>query len=272
MSSSVDAATPVAVVTGAGSGMGRVMACSLAGAGYTVIAVDLREGIAAELAAEPEFGGKAPKTLAADLSKTEECLAVASAILENGGRCDVLVNCAGISMGPLSPPGLTRLPCFWEVEDGPLVTMVNLHVVACLLLAKKLVPGMMERGWGRIVNITTSFDTMLTPGMSVYGATKSGLEAATASWAGELEGTGVTANVLVPGGMVATPFIPQHLHGSALDPAVMKAPIRFLASRDSDGVNGRRIVASLWKAEDAGALDPAAWPELAERARTTRGW
>src|SRR3546814_20117453 len=67
-----------------------------------------------------------------------------------------------------------------------------------------LVPEMMRRKWGRIINVTTSLDNMLRPGMVGYGGSKAALEAPTAIMAGDLSGTGVTAHVLVPGGPATT--------------------------------------------------------------------
>jgi NAD(P)-dependent dehydrogenase (short-subunit alcohol dehydrogenase family) len=63
---------------------------------------------------------------------------------------------------------------------------------------------MIKRGWGRIIHVTTSFDTMLAAGLSAYGASKAGLEASCVSFSKDLEGTGVTVNILVPGGPVSS--------------------------------------------------------------------
>ncbi len=145
--------------------------------------------------------------------------------------------------------------------------LMAINAVAPQLMARHLAPAMIDAGWGRIVNVTTSFDTMINRGMNAYGASKAALEAASASWSKELGGTGVTVNVLVPGGMTATPFLPPHMRQGALDPNVMRAPIRWLASRSSDGISGLRFVAKLWTPGNplAGSA-PVAWPELAATA------
>ena len=130
---------------------------------------------------------------------------------------------------------------------------------------------MRARGWGRVINNTTSFFTMLR--VLPYGASKAALESMSAIWATELADTGITVNVLVPGGPTDTPFvgadsgIPRE---KMLKPAVMGPPARWLASPDSDGVTGQRFVAANWDpakgdaeaAKLAGA--PIGWPELAK--------
>jgi 3-oxoacyl-[acyl-carrier protein] reductase len=114
---------------------------------------------------------------------------------------------------------------------------------------------MLASGWGRIINVTTSFDTILARGMSAYGASKAALEASSAIWAKELEGSGVTVNVVVPGGMTDTAFLPPEARTlpSLLQPEIMAPVVAWLASPSSDGVNGRRFIAKFWDS----SLNPA---------------
>src|SRR5262249_59936857 len=120
----------------------------------------------------------------------------------------------------------------------------------------------------RIITVTTSFDTMLAGGLSAYGASKAALEASSVVFAKDLEGTGVTANILVPGGPTDTPgFFPPgkprpHL---LLDPEIMGAPVVWLASAQSDGISGCRFIARDW----AQSLPPA---QAARRATGAAGW
>ena len=136
---------------------------------------------------------------------------------------------------------------------------------------------MIARKWGRIVNVTTSYDTMMAPGLTAYGAAKSALEANTAAWAKELEGTGVTANILVPGGPADTAFFPPDFpRDKLIKPEVMAAPIQWLASAQSDGVSGFRFIGRDWDkslppSEAAAKVRaPAGWPSLAALAETQR--
>ena len=130
---------------------------------------------------------------------------------------------------------------------------------------------MMERKWGRIINVTTSLDTMLRPGMAGYGGSKAGLEAHTAIMAGDLLDTGVTANVLVPGGPANTPIVPAEAgfdRSKLIQPEAMAAPAVWLASDESNDVTGRRFLAVHWdpslpnEVASEKAMAPIAWEGL----------
>jgi 3-oxoacyl-[acyl-carrier protein] reductase len=120
-------------------------------------------------------------------------------------------------------------------------------------MARTAAPHLIRSGWGRIVNITTSLPTMQRRANSPYGVSKTAIEAETMIWAKDLDGTGVTVNSLIPGGAADTEFV--HLEArkmlreegrELLPPAVMVAPILWLASPLSDGVTGARFVGKLW--------------------------
>jgi NAD(P)-dependent dehydrogenase (short-subunit alcohol dehydrogenase family) len=116
---------------------------------------------------------------------------------------------------------------------------------------------------------------MIRGGFAPYGGSKAANEAHTAIMAQDLAGTGVTANVLVPGGPTNTRMIPEESglnRAALLQPEIMIPPLLWLASDASHGVTGRRFIAALWDpklppaqaAEKAGA--PAAWPNLGRQA------
>jgi NAD(P)-dependent dehydrogenase (short-subunit alcohol dehydrogenase family) len=130
---------------------------------------------------------------------------------------------------------------------------------------------MMRQGWGRIVNVTTSLGTMLNAGNPTYGPSKAALEALSAIMAKDLDGTGVTVNVLVPGGVTNTPMISDEAgfdRDRLIQPEVMVPPLLWLVS-DAARVTGRRFLAVHWDAalppeqaaEKSGA--PVAWPSIA---------
>ncbi len=138
-----------------------------------------------------------------------------------------------------------------------------------MLLMRAALPMMRAGGWGRVVNNTTSFRTMLR--VLPYGATKAALEAASAVWAQELAGTGITVNVLIPGGPTDTPFIGADAGWSRdamLKPAIMGPPLAWLLSGCGGPVTGQRIIAARWDAALPGAEAAAkavraiGWPEL----------
>ena len=82
-------------------------------------------------------------------------------------------------------------------------------------MTRAVVPGMKNNGWGRIITVTTSFFTMLRGKFHPYGPTKAGLEAMAAGHAQEFAGTGITVNVVVPGGPADTPMVPQSVGHAA---------------------------------------------------------
>ena len=132
-------------------------------------------------------------------------------------------------------------------------TLVDTNLNGPFLMARAATPFFVEQKWGRIVNIGTGYEGMLRDHFSPYGPVKAALEAATLVWSKDLEGGGVTVNVLMPGGAADTPQLSTNVFPdrSVLLPAsVMGAPIAWLASRKSDGVTGYRFIAMHW--------DPAA--------------
>ncbi len=267
----------VALITGAASGMGRVMARALAGAGASIAGFDVDGSGLDKLATEAVFAGKFLKILG-DVAQARDCQRAVGQAVERFGRLDILVNCAGVSMAPAAPPGQGRAKFFEANTDG-LLKIFAINLGGAALMAHFSAREMLKRNWGRIINVTTSFDTMLAGGLSAYGAAKAALEASTASWAKDLAGTGVTCNILVPGGPTDTAFFPPGAPKppALIDPQVMVAPVVWLASPQSDGVSGCRFVARDWDlalppAEAAARVRaPAAWPTLAEGARATRG-
>jgi NAD(P)-dependent dehydrogenase (short-subunit alcohol dehydrogenase family) len=268
----------VAIVTGAASGMGRVMARSLAQAGARIGAVDISKSGLAELAVEPVFGGHAV-TAVTDVAQAEDCRRAVDQMLAAFGTIDILINCAGVSMALAANNKHGRVK-FFEADPDGWLRIVSINALGAFLMARFAVAPMLAKGWGRIINVTTSYDTMLAEGLSAYGASKSALEAATVSWSKDLAGSGVTVNVLVPGGPVETPgFFPPDAPRPPriLRADVMAVPIVWLASPQSDGVTGCRFIARDWDlqlpvAEAANKCrTPAAWSELAAAATKARG-
>jgi NAD(P)-dependent dehydrogenase (short-subunit alcohol dehydrogenase family) len=268
----------VAVVTGAASGMGRVMARALAAAGAKAAGVDIDAAGLDRLSGEPVFAGKLCKTIA-DVSKAADCNSAVQRVVETFGALDILVNCAGISMSTAAGHKDARIK-FFEADPEGWQRILAINCIGAFLMARFAAEPMIKRGWGRIINVTTSFDTMLAAGLSAYGASKSALEASCVSWAKDLEGTGVTVNVLVPGGPTDTPgFFPpgKPRPEVLLDPEIMGVPVVWLASPQSDGISACRFIARDWDrslppAEAAARVrQPAAWPNLAQGASAARG-
>jgi NAD(P)-dependent dehydrogenase (short-subunit alcohol dehydrogenase family) len=245
----------VAVITGAASGMGRVMARALAGAGAKITGVDVDAAGLDRLAEEPVFAGKFLKAVA-DVSKTADCRHSVDRVVETFGALDILINCAGISMSTAASDRDARIK-FFEADPQGLQRILAVNAIGAFLMAR-----------------------FAAAGLSAYGASKAALEASCVSFAKDLEGTGVTVNILVPGGPTDTPgFFPPGKPRPAvlLDPEIMGAPVVWLASPQSDGISACRFIARDWDRSlppaqaAAHARAPAAWPSLAQSAAAARG-
>ena len=127
-------------------------------------------------------------TLTADITKAEDCERVANAVLDRFGRVDALVNAAGIGMQTVRSNYMSEPVRFWEVEPDRWQAVMDVNWKGAFLMARAVTPHLVKQGSGRIVNVTTSLDTMFRGAYTPYGMSKAALEAATASWAKDLEG------------------------------------------------------------------------------------
>jgi NAD(P)-dependent dehydrogenase (short-subunit alcohol dehydrogenase family) len=263
----------VAIVTGAAGGIGRAMTRALLAAGIQVAGVDRDREPLEALAASAREQGKAAEllTIAADLTDDSAVDAITKATRVKFGRIDILVNNAGIGPGAIRPDSWQRPLKFWEITPDHWRRFVAVHTTAPLALTNSVVHEMMRQGWGRIVNVTTSLGTMLNAGSPTYGPSKAALEALSAIMAKDLDGTGVTVNVLVPGGITNTPMVSESGFDRAkmIQPEVMAPPLLWLVSDAAGNVTGRRFLGVHWDpalppeeaAEKAGA--PVAWTSIA---------
>lgn len=140
---------------------------------------------------------------------------------------------------------------FWDVPEEAWRHIIDVNTNGPFLWSRAVVHGMRGQGHGRIVNVSTSAGTMVRRGYAPYGPSKAALEAMTRSFAADLAGSGVTANLLLPGGATDTDLLPggagrRGADGKLLDPAVMAAPARWLCSPASGEYNGARFIASQW--------------------------
>lgn len=258
----------IAIVTGAASGLGRAMATGLAEAGFAVLAVDRNEAALASLAAA---GVPGIHPLPADLAQPGSFEAIANTALQRFGRIDVLVNNAGIGQASVRADARQDPIRFWQVTPEQWNRFLTVNATAPIMLARAVVPHMLAAKQGRIITVTTSLGTMVREGYLLYGASKAAAEAAMAVLAADLAGTGVTSNVLVPGGVTNTALVGEHAgdRSRMLQPEIMVPPLLWLVSDAAAGVNARRFIAADWDtalpaaqaAEKAGA--PAAWLGIA---------
>ena len=263
-----------AIVTGAAGGIGRAMVRGLLAAGIDVAAVDRsRDGLAALAAAAQEQGRAAALlTIEADLAGDAAAEEIAAAARARFGPIDILVNNAGLGQGLIRPDNWQQPIRFWEVTPEQWRQYVAVHTTAPLTLARAVLPDMMRARWGRIVNVTTSLGTMLRSGSPTYGPSKAALEALSAIMAKDLDGSGITVNVLVPGGVTNTPMVPAESgfdRERMIQPEVMAPPLVWLVSDAAAAITGRRFLAVHWdpalKPEEAAgkAGAPVAWTAIA---------
>jgi 3-oxoacyl-[acyl-carrier protein] reductase len=263
----------VAVVTGGLRGLGRAMALGLAKAGHRVAAVGHIEADIPELnaaAAEQQLRDRV-WPLVADLRKPEECDRIVAEIRARFGSLDILVNNAGLTFTYIDPARFRRptVQRFWEVPDEIVENVIVTNYLAGDRLSRRVAPAMVAQGWGRIVNVTTKLDTMNRVGTHPYGASKAALEMATEVWAKDVEGTGLTINIVNPGAGANTPGMADEMRqmsreGRAarlVEPEEMVPPLLYVVSREADRVNGMRFDANAWDA----ALAPAEAARLAGR-------
>lgn len=264
----------VAIVTGAAGGIGRELVLGLLGSEISVAAVDRTAQGLAELtrAAEQRQRGANLLTINADLARDEAIEEIVSQARSRFGVIDILVNNAGVGQATIRRDNRQHPIKFWEVTPELWKLFVAVHNNAPMALSRALVHEMMRQKWGRIVNITTSLGTMIREGSPTYGPSKAALEAFSAIMAKDLAGTGVTVNVLVPGGVTNTGMVPLEAgydRAEMIQPAVMATPLNWLVSDAAGGVTGRRFLAVHWDAslppEEAAAKSgaPVAWTEIA---------
>jgi 3-oxoacyl-[acyl-carrier protein] reductase len=253
----------VVLVTGAGGGLGGAMARGLLAAGRRVVAIDLPLAQAAldTLAAEAQRSDAAPRLLCVtgSIRAADDTERIVARARERFGAVHALINNAGIGIQNINPAALKNAVAgnkpagpamrFYDVPPDRWQEVIDTNLTGSFFMARAIAPHLVESGWGRIVNVVTSHSTMHVSGFSPYGASKAGLEVASAVWANELAGTGVTVNALLPGGAADTAMVPREVapdRSALISPADMAAPVVWLTSPQSDWLTGGRIIAKNW--------------------------
>jgi gluconate 5-dehydrogenase len=237
-----------ALVTGGTSGLGQSMAEALMLAGAQTV-VTSRDRDRAEESAK-QLGASA-LGMAMDVRHDDAVHAGVDEIYARLGGLDVLVNNAGIGMRTVNPRFLTEPQPFWAISPEGFRDVVDTKLTGSFLVARVVVPRMLQSGGGRVVMISMNTETMTRRGFVPYGPSGAGVEALARVMAADLTGTTVTVNILLPGGATATGMVPEYVSDEArprlLDPAIMGPPIVWLASPQAAAAHGERIVAADFK-------------------------
>jgi NAD(P)-dependent dehydrogenase (short-subunit alcohol dehydrogenase family) len=209
----------VAVVTGGSSGIGRAITGALARAGASVVVIARGKDRLAATADELVADGCRAAWVSADLGSRESTRAAAEEAAAAFGQPDILVNSAGVNLRP--PLG--------ELDEQTWATTMAVNLEAPFLLGQRFGPGMAERGFGRLIHISSQQAHRAFVQSGAYGVSKGGLESLSRSQAEAWSPRGVTSNTLVPG-FVMTPLNVR----LTADPARVAA----LAERTMIGRNG----------------------------------
>ena len=185
----IDLSGKTAIVTGAGRGIGREIARTLAGEGVTVIIADIRQDLLDDAAAEWQGRGWGGARLLCDVRSADDCRAVAAETIARFGRLDILVNNAGVAGGA---PVDKLAESVWDDN-------LDTNLKGVFLMSQAVVPAMKAQQGGRIISASSFAAIVPSTGSAAYAASKAGVESFTRVLAGELGPFGVTVNCYAPG-------------------------------------------------------------------------
>ena len=263
----------IAIVTGAGRGLGKAMAQGLVDAGANVVLVELDRDVIDQAVAEI---GKGCIAAAGDVSNPDDAKRIVADCLAAFGGLHILVNNAGLGPERFRDTDRSNAKMIWEIDLADWRLYLDVNTTGHFVMTQAVMPHLLSQDWGRIVNVTTSLDTMTNYTNGAYGPSKAGAEALATMIAGGVAGTGVTCNVLIPGGPADTRMISAtgvyENRDKLIQPDVMVPPLLELVSEEGGKINNRRFRAALWDTsigadenlQNCG--DPIAWPQLGGKA------
>lgn len=224
---------PVAVITGATGGLGRVLATDLAEDGYELALLGSDAGRLDELRDELGLAPTHTQTVAVDMRDATDVASGIDAVYQRYARVDALAHLVG---------GWTSAVPISDATDAPYAAMLDQHLWTTLNVTRELAPRMVRAGTGRIVAVTSPMASAPEAGMSAYAAGKAAEEALLMALAQEVAGAGVTVNVVRVRTIdpSADPTAGSSKAG-ATTAAEVCAAIRYLFKAEARVVNGRRI-------------------------------
>jgi 3-oxoacyl-[acyl-carrier protein] reductase len=194
----------VALVTGASRGIGRAVAIALAGRGADVVVnYRQRSSDAGSAVAEIQALGRVALVVQADVSQASEVDRLVSATIARFGKIDILINNAGIA----------RVQPMDEVSEADWDELMAVNVKSCFLMTKAVVPGMRERGWGRIINLSSVAAQVGGVVGPHYASSKAAMLGMTHYYASRLAKQGVTVNAIAPA-LIETEMVTANLNAT----------------------------------------------------------
>lgn len=274
MSSNLDG--KVCIVSGGANGLGAAMAKGLVGAGARVVIADLDKTGLDKVMAETRalHGAGCMAACPSDITNERDIDQIVACALDQFQRVDVVINNAGTGAQIVRSDFISKRLNSWDIPPEKWRRIMDVNAIGPFMLSRAAIPHMLKNSWGRIINVSTTWETMLRPGFASYGPSKAALESMSAGMAKELEGTGVTVNTIVPGGPVDTAQVPADIgvpRESLLRPEVMVPAIVWIAGEASSEVTGTRFTAAYWSNEASldenlhKATEPVAWPQLVKK-------
>jgi len=220
----------VALITGASRGIGAAVARALAEEGASLVLCSATEGALEGIVSSLGLGKERLLAHTCDVARPEQVDGLVTAALEQFGRVDVLVNNAGVVVRR----------ALAEMQDADFTRVLDVNLVGPFLLARRLVPGMVARGHGRIVNVGSISGVLGSPRMSGYCASKWGLNGLTKSLAEELKGTGVTVTAVLPGS-VDTDMLEGSGFPPDMQPHEVAQVVRYLCAEAPEAMTGSLV-------------------------------
>ena len=242
------------IITGGSRGLGREMCLCLAKVGAKICFTASKESQKFFQTLEELKNITGSDNVLAKIANVTDADAMekmAQSCIKKFKKIDVLVNNAGKGMRLISESFNTEPTKFWEAHPKSWSEIIDTNINGPFLASRAVIPHMIEEKFGKIINISTSSQTMIRAGYSPYGPSKTFLEATSRAWSKDLEGLGIDVNVLLPGGATDTELLPPSKNkkgadGNLLPSSVMNEAVIWLASDKSNGISGGRFIGRYW--------------------------
>jgi len=232
----------VALVTGGTGGIGSAICKKLAEAGCKIVSTCMSEDEGSAWTTKMAADGITAKAYRCDVSKVEDCTALGEQVTKDFGGVDILVNNAGI----------TKDGTFKKMTADQWMAVINVNLNSVFNVSKQFVDGMMEKGWGRVINISSINGQKGQFGQTNYSAAKAGMHGFTMALAQETAKKGVTVNTVSPGyiGTEMVMAVPEDVRNKIIagipagrlgKPEEIAALVAFIASDDCAFMTGANI-------------------------------